>query len=74
LELLKSKSKKPILKGTSFDLYSSKKRGGVGISKDIIDTQIFDLDAGIYLTKTWDTMFSARKPELGAGISVRFMF
>lgn len=69
--MLQSKSDKLILDGWSLDVFKGKKRVGVGIAKDIIKSDLFEFDAGLYITKDFFNLFNKKyKPDLGIGFSL----
>ena len=75
IELFESKSDKWILNGWSADLFSSSKSAGIGIAKDIIKTDLFELDAGVYVTRKFKDFFDDRKStDVRVGLSGSWRF
>jgi len=75
MEVLESSSKKLILDGWSLDVYGSRKRGGLGVAKDLYKNDVVEIDAGVYATKRLkDLLDSKIKPDISVGISGRWRF
>lgn len=75
MEVIESSSKHVLLDGWSVDIYGSKKRGGLGIAKDIYKNEVVEIDAGIYATKRLKNLLDLKiKPDVSIGISGRWRF
>jgi hypothetical protein len=73
LEVVESKSKKWMLDGWSIDVFGGSKSIGVGVAKDLFDSEHIEVDAGVYATRPMKGLFdSGIKTEVRAGISARF--
>ena len=70
MEVHKSYSKNIFLDGWSLDIYGSRKRGGLGIAKDLYVNDFVEVDAGVYVTQRLkDLLKQQLKPEVSIGIS-----
>ena len=75
MEVVESSSENVLLDGWSLDVYGSKKRGGLGIAKDIYKTDVVEIDAGVYATKRLTDLLDMKiKPDVSIGISGRWRF
>lgn len=73
IELVTTEHKNKILDGWSLDVFGGRRRAGLGISKDIFKKNMFEIDAGIFVTQdVYDLLEGnlALKPSIG--ISGRF--
>ena len=75
MEVVESSSKNVLLDGWSLDAYGSKKRGGLGISKDIYKNDKVEIDAGVFVTKRLIDLLDMKiRPDVSIGVSGRWRF
>ena len=75
IELIESTSRSWLLDGWSLDAYGSSRRCGLGVAKDIFETDLIQVDAGVYATKRLvDLVKTHVTPDLSFGISVKRSF
>ena len=75
MELVESSSKKKILDGWSLDVYGSRKRGGLGIAKNILKKDLIEVDVGVYVTKRLKDLLDFKvKPNVSVGLSGKWRF
>lgn len=73
LELVETKGTHWFTRGWSLDAIGTRERAGLGVAKDVLDSNPFELDAGIYATQPYDDIFRGKfNPRLGIGIHLRF--
>ena len=64
-----------MLDGWSLDLYKSRKRGGLGVSKDIFKNDKIEIDTGVFVTKRLHHLLNYKiRPDVAIGISGRWRF
>ena len=76
MELVESKSNKWILNGWSIDGVGTGDSVGVGIAKDIVDTDLVAVDTGLYITRAITGFFDSTKiktlPKVGFSVKWKF--
>jgi hypothetical protein len=72
-ELYESEGKSWLSDGWSFDVITTDKRGGIGIAKDIYESETLNVDLGAYVTQEYEGLFQGNiEPKFGMGLSVGF--
>jgi hypothetical protein len=75
MEVVETHDENILLDGWSLDLYGSRNRGGLGVSKDIWKKGVVEVDAGVFVTKELKHLLDLKvKPELSLGVSVKGRF
>lgn len=72
-ELYESKGNSWLTSGWSFDVLTTKARGGIGVAKDIYKSEALTVDLGAYITQDYEDLFQGNiNPKFGMGLSVSF--
>lgn len=72
-ELWESKGDSWLTDGWSFDVITTDKRGGIGIAKDLYESEALSVDLGAYVTQDYEGLFQGDiNPRIGMGMSVSF--
>ena len=75
MEVAETSSKNVLLDGWSLDVYGSKCRGGLGVSKDIFKNDKIEIDAGVFVTKRLKDLLDEKiRPDVSLGISGQWRF
>ena len=73
IEILEIKGEKYLFSGWSLDIYASKNRAGLGIAKDIYDSDFFEVDVGLYASRRLKDFLDS-KTEISVGFSAGWKF
>ena len=76
VELFETKHPNPLLNGISIDVVAtSDLRVGAGVAKNIVETDLVKIDAGLYVVKPLFDLFRSSAPvelRIGVGAQIRF--